>query len=437
MSGINDVVKLAISRETTTVSKPGFGVPALIAKFAENYPTTPFTSRFRHYTRSEVADDWAVTDAVYKGANQIFSQNPSVSKIMVGRWDAGDISLTSALNAIQLDSTDWYAFSVVGQKEAFLDFSSELITGNTTTVTINGTTLTGVAFTTDHDATMEAIADLIEADITGAVATVESSLIISVVIPNKDVFAKAVVTGGASQTSILSYSMNDTVATLGASWAEANKKIFFTGSSAPEIIDGGVSDDLFSTLKGLSYDRTVMCFSELGEQYAECAFPGECLPFNPGSQTWAYKTLSGVSPSKLTGGQSTAVRSKNGNTYETIAGVNITRDGKVASGQFIDIIRGQDWLEAEIQAEVFTKIVNARKIPYDDSGIQLIQGGLASALDAGVNAGVIQDGYTISVPKFADISKTDVGNRNLPNVKFTAVLLGAIHTVEIQGTLTL
>ena len=43
----------------------------------------------------------------------------------------------------------------------------------------------------------------------------------------------------------------------------------------------------------------------------------------------------------------------------------------------------------------------------------------------------------VTAPLYADISLTDKTNRNVPNVKFSAVLQGAINTVTIAGTVSL
>lgn len=443
MSEIDNIVSVTISRETASVTQAGFGIPAVIAKFATTDTTVEFNrTRFYGSLDEVTADGWSSTSDVYQAFSKIFGQNPSVSTAMLGRWDAGDATLTDALGAINLDNSDWYVFSVVGQKTATLVFSADFVASNSIVVTVNGTAVTAVPFTTDQATTMAALETQIETDITDSVVTVDGTdpdtrtLLIS--IPDKDTFTSAVVTGGASQPTAISYSDSDAEALLAAAWAEGNKKLFFVVGSNPDVADGSESGDLFSQLLGLGYDRTAGLFKKDASQYAEAAWPGEDLPFDPGSQTWAYKAPAGISPDPLTTSEQNAVFAKNGNTYQRVAGANITRYGKVFSGEFIDIIRGVDWLEAEIQTAVYIELVNKRKIPFDDTGIQLIEGALAGALDRGVQRGVLQAGtVVITVPAYADISANDKANRNLPDVKFTALLLGAIHTVQIKGTLTL
>lgn len=64
---------------------------------------------------------------------------------------------------------------------------------------------------------------------------------------------------------------------------------------------------------------------------------------------------------------------KTANFYSEVGGVNITQEGKVASGEWIDIIIGTDWLEARLRESVYSALVNNRKIPYDDTGIAMIE----------------------------------------------------------------
>ena len=76
---------------------------------------------------------------------------------------------------------------------------------------------------------------------------------------------------------------------------------------------------------------------------------------------------------------------KNANIYETIAGVNITREGTVAEPEFIDVIHGVDWLTARIQERVYAALVNQPKIPYTNAGIAAIESLVREQLDAALD----------------------------------------------------
>ena len=69
-------------------------------------------------------------------------------------------------------------------------------------------------------------------------------------------------------------------------------------------------------LKNLGYDRTAGMYHPNSQEgstpsWIEAGWPGEALPFDPGSQTWAYKTIAGVAAYALTTGERTAILAKN------------------------------------------------------------------------------------------------------------------------------
>lgn len=229
-----------------------------------------------------------------------------------------------------------------------------------------------------------------------------------------------------------------------AAWNETQKKIFFNSSFDVNILDGSDETDLAFFFKNLAYDRTVTMYHpdsqdgnvSGGPAWMESGWPGETLPFDPGSQTWAYKTIAGVASYGLTSAQRTAALGKNCNVYTATAGVNITEEGKVASGEYIDIIRGLDWLESTLQTNVFANLVNKRKIPFTDEGAATVETAVKSALSEGVENTLIAPGFIVTVPKISTVSAANKLARNLPDVKFSAILQGAIHSVEIAGTVT-
>ena len=225
-----------------------------------------------------------------------------------------------------------------------------------------------------------------------------------------------------------------------AAWIEANKRFSIMWTTSPDTYDATKDTDLASVLKGLAYDRTAVIFNEVpaaGDDYPDAAWMGEGFPYDPGSSTWAYKTLKGVTKSNITPAKETVLQSKNCNYYSEVGGVNVTQEGKVASGEWIDIIIGTDWIEARLREAVYSAFVNNRKIPYDDSGITLIEGLVKGVLNQAAAAGILQaDSIVVTVPRYADIPQADKLARRLPDVKFTALYQGAIHRTTINGTIS-
>ena len=346
---LKDIVEVNITRQTTSVAVAAFNVPLILSQFATNKTTTAFTRARVYGSVAEMASDgWTSSDAVYNIANAIFSQNPSVNKIVVGRKDSNDATIDAALNAIANENNDWYGIVV-------------------------------------DQALVSSFADV-------------------------------------------------------ASWVETAKKFAIFWITDVNAYDPSKSTDLASVLKLANRNRSAVVWHATpagGADYPDAAWMGEGFPYEPGTSTWAYKTLNGVTPDTLLASQETALKNKNCNYYMTVGGVSITQEGKVASGEYIDIIIGTDWIEARLREAVYSALVNNRKIPYDDTGIAMIEGLVKGVLNEAASKGILQaDSIAVTVPKYADIPQADKLARKLPDVKFSALYQGAIHSVTINGTIS-
>lgn len=346
---LKDIVEVNITRQTTSVAVAAFNVPLILSQFATSKTNPAFTRARVYGSMAELyADGWRSTDAVYNIANAIFSQNPSVNKIVVGRKDSNDATIDAALNAIANENNDWYGIVV-------------------------------------DQALVSSFADV-------------------------------------------------------ASWVETAKKFAIFWITDVNAYDPTKSTDLASVLKLANRNRSAVIWHATpagGADYPDAAWMGEGFPYEPGTSTWAYKTLNGVTPDTLLAGQETALKDKNCNYYMTVGGVSITQEGKVASGEYIDIIIGTDWIEARLREAVYSALVNNRKIPYDDTGIAMIEGLVKGVLNEAASKGILQaDSIAVTVPKYADIPQADKLARKLPDVKFSALYQGAIHSVTINGTIS-
>lgn len=171
------------------------------------------------------------------------------------------------------------------------------------------------------------------------------------------------------------------------------------------------------------------------------------LSYKPGSELWAYKSLSTVEAQSLSTTDISSLESRNVSYYTTIGSQAMVQGGKVSAGEWIDTIRFRDWLKTQIQQNVINLLLSLPKVPYTDPGIGLVQNAVTAALDAGVEAGgiarpssdektgTVTPSYTITVPKAAELDAATRKTRVLPKVKWTARLAGALIAVEIGGTL--
>lgn len=165
------------------------------------------------------------------------------------------------------------------------------------------------------------------------------------------------------------------------------------------------------------------------------------LPRTPGSETVKFMFLAGVPVVTLTDTQFENIKGKNCNYYTAFAGESIVGEGVTGDGEFLDVVRFRDWLAATMTGAIFTLMVQTQstlgKIPYTDAGIGMIKNQILQVLQQGIqNGGLVLGSITVSVPLAANVSPTDKGNRALNNVTWSAELSGAIHAVNITGTVT-
>lgn len=444
MSDINQIIQVNITRQTPVASLPGFGVPGILAQFATSKTTTPFT-RGRYYasTSELTADGWASTDSVYLAAAAIFAQNPRVPRVFVGRIDSGDASVAASGDAIRAEQDDWYAFEVVGNRGVLFTLSTALITGNSVSGSINGTAFGPVVYATSHAATMAALETAIETALgAGTVATVAGNTM-TVYKPGVDLnTASLTVTLGASQPTVTTtYPLDATKTKAWMAWTATQKKLQFVQDSDPATFapDTGVSGTacLAEFAKLSSYDRAAVIFHTANTEYAAAAWMGKELPYDPGLRTWAFKNLTGITASVLTTSQEALVRGKNANVYTTTASYAHTYEGRCAKAStFIDDVRGLDWLDTTIKTDLFNLLATSGKVPFTDAGIQTVGGTLKASLALAEKRSVLASGWTVSVPLASEVSDADKALRKLTGITWTGTLAGAVHSIVINGTVS-
>jgi hypothetical protein len=194
-----------------------------------------------------------------------------------------------------------------------------------------------------------------------------------------------------------------------------------------------------ATAKTSAYRRTALIYHPLNSAYVDAAWVGRVLTFDAGSESWALHQLSGVPAVPLTSTQRTNIEAKNGNHFTTVGGANITRPGKVSSGEWIDVVRGQDWTTSNIGERIYLAKLRGTqtggKIPYTDAGIAILEAELRAALGEAVQRGFIRDDWTVTAPRAASASPGDRADRILNALNWDANLAGAIHKTKVRGRL--
>lgn len=449
--GLENLINVSISRETEAVSQAGFGTPFILG------PNKTASGVGSYSSLAAVLLEPGLTSSTdeYKAAAKIFGQSPKPTLIKIGKSLSKvaqvDTITPTAVNAHHYIVTLAGLFSGVAFSLSY-DYTSdgsataaEIVTGlialinaatashgvvasGSSTLILTANTAGRPFTTTVSDAT-----NMVLVHTTANVGVVESLAALELI--DNDWYAL-----------ISTFRSIDDVMQI-AAHVEALLKIFGVSRNDAGMIDGTSVTDLAYLLKAANYFRTWVEYSGDTANFPEAALFGRCLPTTPGSETWAYKTPAGQVVDVLTDTQISALKAKNCNYFTPYGGVNITLDGKVAGGEYIDIIRLIDLLAARMQEGIFGQLVRSDKIPFTNAGITVIQNEVISVLKANQKTGGIAPddvdangdlvpGFSTSFPNISDISANDRAARTLSGGTWTARLAGAIQAVTINGTVT-
>lgn len=216
-----------------------------------------------------------------------------------------------------------------------------------------------------------------------------------------------------------------------ATWATANKKFYAAVLPVNSI----------STAANPESDYVIYFVHDIGTQYPDAALIGRCSTFTPGSATWMFKSLNGISPVSFDD-QATMIgliNEKHYMTYVKKYGANMTTGGFVTSGEYVDVMLGIQWIQREMELRIQSILMTTPKVPYDNGGIALLAGQVETTLKDATANGIIRKGkgglgeYTINIPDVSNIPANDIANRELKAITWNAKLAGAIHHVDISG----
>lgn len=226
-----------------------------------------------------------------------------------------------------------------------------------------------------------------------------------------------------------------------ALWAEANKRIYITSSQDADIITNATTD-VATALKSAQYHNTlIIADDDADANFPEAGVVGSIASIVPGSTTLHGKTLPGVSVTSFTRTQANFATGKNANIYSLIGGVGFFKDGKMASGRFLDVTWGSLYLEARMEEDIFGVISRAsnanRKIPYTDAGLVIIEATMYARLQRAVAEGFLAESPApkVIMPLVSEIPVNDRAERFLPDIPFEGTLAGAVHNTVIRGYL--
>lgn len=447
MANLDRIVMCNISLNTTGITQEGFSTLLIVGPHAHSL------ARVESYTAaSEMIDaGFSADDPLYLACVDAFSQTPRPRQVKVGRQLVDSVLVNvkkvtaTGVYTITVSTKDTdgnvqstpYSYTNNGGTAADIATGLQNAIANDASSAVTATVADGVVTLTGNsgDSFMVQVSSMLSMQ-NGTITEDVPTMMAAIVAYDNDWYGWAFTS--RVQADILA----------AAAWTESVRKIFGTSIAEPGAYNPDVTTDTGYKLYNDNYYRTFWFYHEnAATDFPECAVFARCFAVLPGGETWALKKLAGVTTDGLTETQYNAITRKNGNTFERFRNISLTQNGKVAAGEWIDVIRFRDWLQEEITVNVVNLLINRDKVPYTDDGIAMIEARIRQALELGQRRGGIAPteydedgnenlGFTIEVPLSSQISANQKASRVLTDVKFTARLAGAIHVVEIYGSLT-
>lgn len=187
--------------------------------------------------------------------------------------------------------------------------------------------------------------------------------------------------------------------------------------------------------------RTILFYHPVEEELAAAALIGAVGSRLVGSVTYKFKKLEGISPQDFDANDLKQIHEAGAIAYVTKAGDPQTSEGKTASGEFIDVLHGKDWVKANLETRIQRNLAAAPKLPFGHDGISLIEMTATDVLIEGSNNGIIakdSDGipmFEVNAFSREDAEPIDRAERVYRGLSFNFDLAGAIHEVHVSGVI--
>ena len=462
---VKDIVEVAISIASPATGADAFGIPMILTD------VTAWPDRVKSFTSADaVLEEGAeLTDTVYLAVKDMFNQTSkdgkSINLVKVGKkktdangtatvtFDAdatgGTFTLSVALADGTAETTAGIAYDALASA---VETAIEALTAVTScTVTLLGTNPGDTeGFTVEFDGA-DATTDL-------RVTAVDVSSLTSVTTGTID----QSVYGSTTETWVEAYNAvkaednvfinllpttktkADILALAAAIESDVVLGWFIT---ADADVLAGTAGNVAETLKGLGYTKSILMYTGDSNNYLNCGWVGAITPDFIGGINTCYYEITGIDTDTFTSSQLVTLAGNNVNRFETVSSKNIipgttagsegNTGGINVSGQYIDYVWAKLYLETVLQNALFDLLVDSKKIPFTNSGLDLIEATMRNVLQTeGVNRDIIEPNtINVTMPDLDSYSTTLKSQRSLQFDGGSSDLQGAISKISITYNL--
>lgn len=423
-----DMVDVDVTLADKVASAPSLDI-ALIFDPDLTGTITNLTQSFTSIT--DVSNTFANTTKIYKCAAAHYRQPGHNSTIKVGRAAVGDANITESLDNLWDEDTNFFCLLTTTKDAVELEEISDWCLGK------------NVIFGTSIEITSAMLDSTDETDLASKLAASN----------NYNSFAFAHHESGIDVTGI-SITVASGVATVTEVGHDlrVGDNVTLTGADGTDLNGNHVvatvptSDSwTFTTTEADGADANNGSIDYFARyEFIEAGLQGFQLGKLIGTSSWAYRVITGANavPKTLyTESQIQVLRDKYYLTYtEPQNNVSITSNGFMATGRQIVDETVRVWLELNMATEIFNTQIANEKIPYTNSGFELIRKAIAGPLRTqltrnGLNPYSDTQDYIIDMP---DALSATTANRQagiMDPIEVTARIGSAVLKIDVNVTL--
>lgn len=480
-------IDVQIQKDSPLVSEAGFGTLLVLTNY--DYLTT--TTRVREFSsESTVEDFFGEGSEEALAADAYFKQDPFLSNspenIYFGRYaDAATAAILEGGDSPESDYTVWqgvtsgeFAITIDATLDevAGLNFSSVASMDDVATVITAGLSqgtclyrddrFVFVSPTTGATSTITLCSTVTTpagTDISGS-AYLDCDTAVSPTVPGGAILSQGQVAESIEDAINAIENVSNDWYALGiiadfrdttdvqdiADEIESRRKIFISATNDVNVLTLGSTSTNAYYVKNANYKRTGFIYHDNATAYPDMAWMGLQLPKDIGSTNWAYKTFAGIAegaavdidPVTLTEDQIDAAQDVNCNVYTSTLSSSFTHFGTMGGGrntdkdgEYIDIIRNIDFVQARVEEGLLSLELERDIIPYTDAGIAIVENRLKARLQQyAVDQGIAVEGTVeTSFPKRSETSVADRGDRLLPDGEFQFELVGGVNKIIVRA----
>lgn len=443
---LSDILNMTITLKSSVPTKAGFGRSMIAGCHSR------FLGRSRLYATADamLVDGFLTTDHLYKQATTV--KNQGAKDFKIGRCANLYTQLLELVPSV-LTTGFVYSGKINGVAWSYTVLGGATLASVCTALAALWTGLAGTGFTYTGASGTKVVAT---ATATGTVkqwTEIVPELHMTDTTADAGITADlaAILAADADWFGLLLDSNSEAQVNAASLWIESKRKIYFYPTADYGCKDNAVTTDVMSDQKAADYFNTAgFWHHDVGSMIA-AGFMGAFLLTLPGTATLAFKSAKGVEPSDvaangtqyITDAEEANVQNKNGNNYRTVAGNGNLWEGKCGGGDYIDAVRFIHFMFARLTESVIYTFQNNARVPYSDAGIEILKGALLNPLISWTKkpyealSDAKGEAPFVEAPKAADVAPADRIGRLLPDVTFSARYLGAIHKMEVTGTVSL